>query len=109
MKQPPCACVLLTTLLTSALPAMAQPYPVKPLRVIIGFPQGGGTDIVGRIVAQKRSGVFGQQFAASSSAQNRLATRSKHSRTSFATSAPSMRASSNKPTSAQTRQSFIFR
>ncbi len=54
---------LLTALLcTTAMHATAQQYPVKPVRMIIGFPPGGGTDIVGRIVAQKLSEVFGQQF-----------------------------------------------
>ncbi len=48
-------------LLAAALPAAAQPYPVKSIRMIIGFPPGGGTDIVGRIVAQKLSEVLGQQ------------------------------------------------
>jgi tripartite-type tricarboxylate transporter receptor subunit TctC len=48
-------------LLACALPVAAQPYPVKPVRMLIGFPPGGGTDIVGRIVAQKLSEVLGQQ------------------------------------------------
>ena len=38
-----------------------QPYPSRSIRMIIGFPPGGGTDIVGRIVAQKLSEVLGQQ------------------------------------------------
>lgn len=41
--------------------ASAQQYPVKAIRMVIGFPPGGGTDIVGRIVAQKLSVAFGQQ------------------------------------------------
>jgi tripartite-type tricarboxylate transporter receptor subunit TctC len=40
---------------------LAQTYPSKSIRMIIGFPPGGGTDIVGRIVAQKLSEVLGQQ------------------------------------------------
>jgi tripartite-type tricarboxylate transporter receptor subunit TctC len=40
---------------------LAQPFPSKSIRMIIGFPPGGGTDIVGRIVAQKLSEVLGQQ------------------------------------------------
>ena len=39
----------------------AQSFPSKSIRMIIGFPPGGGTDIVGRIVAQKLSEVLGQQ------------------------------------------------
>ena len=42
--------------------ALAQQYPAKPIRMIIGFPPGGGTDIVGRIVAQRLSEVLGQQI-----------------------------------------------
>lgn len=43
-------------------PAAAQQYPAKPIRMIIGFPPGGGTDIVGRIVGQRLSEVLGQQI-----------------------------------------------
>jgi tripartite-type tricarboxylate transporter receptor subunit TctC len=43
-------------------PVASQPYPAKPIRMIIGFPPGGGTDIVGRIVAQRLSEVLGQQI-----------------------------------------------
>jgi hypothetical protein len=49
--------------INGALPmaAMAQQYPTKAIRMVIGFPPGGGTDIVGRIAAQKLSEVLGQQ------------------------------------------------
>src|SRR5687767_5568550 len=40
--------------------AWAQQYPTKPIRMIIGFAPGGGTDIVGRILAQKLAEAFGQ-------------------------------------------------
>ena len=39
----------------------AQGYPSKPLRMVIAFPPGGSTDIVGRIVAQKMGERLGQQ------------------------------------------------
>jgi tripartite-type tricarboxylate transporter receptor subunit TctC len=42
--------------------AWAQPYPSKPVRVVVVFPAGGGTDIVSRIVFQKVSELIGQQF-----------------------------------------------
>jgi len=42
--------------------AWSQPYPSKPVRVIIVFAPGGGTDIVGRIVFQKVGEQLGQQF-----------------------------------------------
>lgn len=58
--------IIVTALMLSALvgganTAVAQSYPSKPIRMLIGFPPGGGTDIVGRIVAQKLSEVLSQQ------------------------------------------------
>lgn len=41
---------------------LAQSYPAKPVRVIVGWPPGGGADIVGRALAQELSKHFGQQF-----------------------------------------------
>lgn len=40
----------------------AQQYPVKPVRVIVGFTAGGPSDIVGRIVATQLTERFGRQF-----------------------------------------------
>ena len=46
----------------AATNALAQAdYPNKPLRLIVPFPAGGSTDIVGRVVAQKLSERLGQQ------------------------------------------------
>ncbi len=44
-----------------AAPALAQDFPAKPIRLLIGFPPGGNVDVVGRILAQKISEGFGQQ------------------------------------------------
>jgi tripartite-type tricarboxylate transporter receptor subunit TctC len=45
----------------AALPAQAQSFPAKPVRVIVPYAAGGNTDIVARAIGQKLSPVFGQQ------------------------------------------------
>ncbi len=42
-------------------PATAQQWPAKPLRIIVPFPPGQGADIVGRLVAERLTAVFGEQ------------------------------------------------
>jgi tripartite-type tricarboxylate transporter receptor subunit TctC len=54
------------TAATAALPLLsrlvwAQSYPTRPLRLIVGFPPGGGADTVSRIVGQWLSERLGQQ------------------------------------------------
>jgi tripartite-type tricarboxylate transporter receptor subunit TctC len=51
-----------TWLLSGVVASSAQNYPVKPVRVVVGFPAGGPTDAIARIVAQKLSDNLGQQF-----------------------------------------------
>jgi tripartite-type tricarboxylate transporter receptor subunit TctC len=46
--------------LTAAAPAMAQDWPQRTIRIIVGFGPGGGTDIVGRILAQAMQERLGQ-------------------------------------------------
>jgi tripartite-type tricarboxylate transporter receptor subunit TctC len=41
--------------------AAAQAYPSKPVRLIVPFPAGGGSDVIGRILAQKLTEGLGQQ------------------------------------------------
>ena len=52
--------------LASTASALAQPstaaYPVKPVRVIAGFPPGSGADITARVIGQKLGDALGQQF-----------------------------------------------
>jgi tripartite-type tricarboxylate transporter receptor subunit TctC len=50
-------CLLVTT------QVFAQPYPNKPIRIIIGFAPGGPTDVLVRVVAQDMSASLGQGVA----------------------------------------------
>ncbi|MEO7727722.1 MAG: tripartite tricarboxylate transporter substrate binding protein [Burkholderiales bacterium] len=56
-------CAILIPFLTgvTAYAAPAAEYPQRPLRMIVGLPAGGSTDIMGRLVAAKLSERFGQQ------------------------------------------------
>ncbi|HWI39043.1 MAG TPA: tripartite tricarboxylate transporter substrate binding protein [Burkholderiales bacterium] len=49
-------------LLLVAVEAVAQQYPAKPVRIIVPSPPAGGTDIVGRVLAEHFSKTLGQQF-----------------------------------------------
>jgi tripartite-type tricarboxylate transporter receptor subunit TctC len=49
-------------LLSGTVVSSAQNYPSKPVRVVVGFPAGGPTDAIARIVAQKLTDNLGQQF-----------------------------------------------
>jgi len=51
----------------AALPAMsrmtwAQAYPTRPVRIVVGFPAGGGTDITARLIGQWLSERLGRPF-----------------------------------------------
>ena len=43
-----------------AAPALAQPYPSRPIKIIVGFPPGGPSDTVARIVGDRLSMSLGQ-------------------------------------------------
>jgi tripartite-type tricarboxylate transporter receptor subunit TctC len=49
-------------LLSGVAPSLAAGYPNRPVRVVVGFPVGGPTDVIARIVSQKLSDSLGQQF-----------------------------------------------
>jgi tripartite-type tricarboxylate transporter receptor subunit TctC len=57
-----CKAVLLLCSLCSSLAFAAQPYPDRPVRFIVPFPPGGGTDALARILGPKLTTYLGQQI-----------------------------------------------
>src|SRR5438552_343533 len=53
--------LLAAVLLFASGPASPQPYPVKPVKLIVPFAPGGGNDVIGRFIAQKLTTTLGQQ------------------------------------------------
>jgi tripartite-type tricarboxylate transporter receptor subunit TctC len=53
--------MIVASLLTATVPALAQQYPARAVRLIVPFPPGGGTDTMARIVSPKLSEFLGQQ------------------------------------------------
>jgi tripartite-type tricarboxylate transporter receptor subunit TctC len=47
--------------LSGVSPASAQNWPTRPVTMVVPFPPGGGTDVLGRIVAQRMSEILRQQ------------------------------------------------
>ena len=53
--------VLLLTLLSGGVAAQKVAYPTKPVRLIVPFAPGGGTDTIARYISQRLTGGLGQQ------------------------------------------------
>jgi tripartite-type tricarboxylate transporter receptor subunit TctC len=62
----------------------AQSYPARPVRVLVGFPPGGGTDILARVLAPRLCEALGQQFVV----ENRPGATTNIATAMVATSAP---------------------
>lgn len=56
MKVTQLLAALATTLITSV--AIAQPYPNKPIKMVVPYPAGGNADITGRVLAKKMSDIL---------------------------------------------------
>jgi tripartite-type tricarboxylate transporter receptor subunit TctC len=54
------AALLLVALFAAALPAGAQEWPAKPVRIVVAYPPGGGIDILGRQIADKLTAAWKQ-------------------------------------------------
>jgi tripartite-type tricarboxylate transporter receptor subunit TctC len=54
--------LLLPALLLLPTPLLAQDYPTRPVKVVVGFPPGGGTDVAARIVTAEMAKSLGQSF-----------------------------------------------
>ena len=54
------AVIWAVALLCAASGACAQGYPAKPIRIVVGFPPGGGNDIIARMVGAKMQENWGQ-------------------------------------------------
>jgi tripartite-type tricarboxylate transporter receptor subunit TctC len=46
----------------AGVPAAAQDYPIRPIKLIVGFPPGGGVDLVARLIGQEMSKTLGQSI-----------------------------------------------
>ena len=57
-----CAALGISATVLTPTPTLAQQYPGKPVKIIVPFAPGGGTDFIARFIAQRLSAFLGQQF-----------------------------------------------
>ncbi|MFL6565665.1 MAG: tripartite tricarboxylate transporter substrate-binding protein, partial [Burkholderiales bacterium] len=55
--------LLLVLSLALALPGHSQPFPAKPVRIIVPFPPGGGADALARLMSPKLTEIWKEQVA----------------------------------------------
>ena len=77
-------CLALTSCVAASSIAMAQTYPVKPIRVIVPFTAGSLPDLVPRLVGEKVAPVFGQPWVV----ENRIGAGGRIAADAVAKSAP---------------------
>ena len=61
MRLPFKAAILLLMAVASIAPATAQTWPTRPIKLVNGYPAGGGADILARLVAERLTEALGQQ------------------------------------------------
>lgn len=91
----------------AALPAFSQPaaWPTKPVRLVVGFAPGGGTDVMARAVAQSLSESLGQTFIV----DNKPGVSGTLSANEVSRAAPDGYTFLVAPTSVETVNPFIFK
>jgi tripartite-type tricarboxylate transporter receptor subunit TctC len=73
--------VALMCLITAlAAPALAADYPNRAIRMVVPFAPGGGTDVLGRIIAQRLQEQWGQPVVVETSRAHPAASARKPSR-----------------------------
>ena len=56
-----CIAIAGATALAACPPLSAQQYPTKPVKIVVPFPPGGVSDVIGRFIAQRLTIALGQQ------------------------------------------------
>ena len=62
LRKAPLALLLAAAALVASAPVAPQQYPAKPVKLIVPFAPGGGSDVIGRFIAQRLTTTLGQQI-----------------------------------------------